>query len=638
MVTRHEPDPTHASLSRRRLLAVGGAGLVAGLAQAPGAMPGPGRTSPAAAASPERPNILWFVSEDNNPFVGAYGDPLARTPTIDRLAAEGVRYEHAYSTAPVCAPTRFSIITGVRAESAGPAHNMRAEGEIPEEVVGFPEHLRAAGYYCTNNSKTDYNAPIDVAATWDRSSATAHWSSRPDGAPFFAVFNSMTTHESSQFRAQDGASDPADMVVPPFLPDTPTVRADRAHYYDSMARMDGELAARLDELEQAGLAEDTIVFYYGDNGGVLPWSKRFATEAGLHVPLVVRFPEKWKHLAPAAAGSVVDGPVTLMDLGPTVLSLAGVTVPAYVQGRPLAGTARIPAARYAFSMRNRMDERYDMVRTVTDGELRYIRNYSPHRPYGQHVGYMWQQKSYQDWEQAHLDGTLDAVQERFWQAKPAEELYDVRTDPDCLHDLTGSPHHRADLQRLRRALDEHLVTVNDNGFIPEGSPLEGYDDSRVPGAYPIRQVIRLAGQAIERRASHGATFVRRLRDDNEVVRYWAAQGLLILGADARRWRGDLEQAWRRETSPQVRVALSEALAGLGTSQPVVDWLVETLDTHPDRFVRLQAINALTFLGEAARPALPAADRAAAGTDEYLRRAGVYLAQQLRGTYTPGSAA
>ncbi|TDC50360.1 sulfatase [Jiangella ureilytica] len=626
----HQPEqatPSCSSVSRRDLLAAAGA-VAATFAVA---------AAPAHAATPSRarPNILWLVSEDNNPYVGAYGDPLARTPTIDALARDGVLYRNAFSTAPVCAPSRFSIITGLHAEAAGPAHHMRAEGELPAYVRGFPEYLRQAGYYCTNNDKTDYNTVVDLAATWDASGRTAHWRDRPADTPFFAVFNFQTTHESQLFGAPDGVTDPAQVRVPPYLPDTPNVRADRAHQYDLMAAMDAQLAARLAELDADGLAEDTIVFYYGDNGGVLPWSKRHAVDDGLRVPLVLRFPRRWAHLAPARPGSAIDDPVTLMDLGPTVLSLARVPVPGHVHGQVLAGRQRTEPRRYAFGMRGRMDERYDMVRTVSDGRLRYIRTYAPHRPYGQVNAYAWQLKSYQDWEQAHLNGTLDDVQDRFWRERPAEEFYDTHADPDHLHNLVGDPHHRARLEEFRRVLAEHMMEVNDNGFIPEGSALEGYDDAREPGAYPLRRIMALAARAIAREAAHAPLFLRELGDTNEVIRYWAASGLLIFGhGGAIDHLAALEERWDLEPSPHVKVVLSELLVKLGSHRPAVSWLAATLDTHENARVRLQAANALTYIGDAALPALPALDRAAAGSDRYLRNCGRYLGLVLRGEYTP----
>ncbi|ROO87197.1 arylsulfatase A-like enzyme [Actinocorallia herbida] len=608
--------------SRRGVLAAGAGGLLAA------GLP----TGTAAQAAPTgRPNILWLVSEDNNPYIGAYGDKLARTPAIDALAREGVRYENSFSSAPVCAPTRFSIITGMHAESCGPGEHMRAGGNIPNFLRGFPEYLREAGYYCTNNSKTDYNAPIDLARTWDASSGSAHWRNRPTDAPFFAVFNFMTTHESAIFNAPAGTTDPAAVRLPAYLPDLPELRADRARYYDLMEKMDAQVAARLTELETAGLAEDTIVFYYSDNGGVLPRSKRYCYDSGLRTGLIVRYPKKWAHLAPARAGSVVTAPVSSIDLPPTVLTLAGLPVPRHLHGTTLTSRRR---PEYAFGMRNRMDERYDMVRTVRDERYRYIRNYAPHRIVGQHQAYAWQQRGYQVWEQAHLDGALTEVQERFWRAKPAEELYDLHADPDEVRNLAAEPRHRARLRRLAKALDEHIERVNDNGFIPEGSPLEGYDASRAPGAYPLRKVRAVADLAISRKRGNLRRFTELLDDGNEAIRYWAATGLLVLAAEARPARRALDERLRAETSPQVRVVLAEALANAGDPDTAVASLTETLATHPDPRVRLQAVNALTYLGDAAEPALPAVRTAAESPDEYLSRSSRYLAHLLSGTYTP----
>jgi hypothetical protein len=256
-----------------------------------------------AADANERPNILWLVSEDNFPFIGAYGDARARTPAIDALAKAGVRYANAFSNAPVCAPSRFAIITGMHAESCGPAHHMRAQGKVPSFVQGFPKYLRDAGYYCANNGKTDYNAELDMAAMWDDASERAHWRNRPEHAPFFAVFNLMTTHESQMFAAVDGRVKSTDVRVPAYLPDVPATRRDIASYHNLMERMDAEVAAHLAALDDADLADDTIVFYYSDNGGVLPRSKRYCYDQGLRVAMVARFPARWAHLAPGAPGA-----------------------------------------------------------------------------------------------------------------------------------------------------------------------------------------------------------------------------------------------------------------------------------------------------------------------------------------------
>lgn len=587
-------------------------------------------------AERSRPNILWLVSEDNNPLIGAYGDRVAHTPAIDALAASGVLYANAFSNAPVCAPSRFGIITGMYAESCGPAHHMRAQGRLPAFLRGFPQHLRDAGYYCTNNAKTDYNAELDLQGMWNESSEQAHWRNRPAGAPFFAVFNFMSTHESQMFKPTAGRVRPQDVRVPAYMPDLPEVRRDIASYYNLMERMDGEVAAHLAALERSGLADDTIVFYYSDNGGVLPRSKRYCYDDGLHTALIMRFPAKWAHLAPASAGSTVSTPVSLIDLAPTVLTIAGVEPPSYMHGRSLVGATR-EKRQYVFGMRNRMDERYDMIRTVRDERYRYIRNYSPHRIYGQHVAFEWQMDSYRAWERAHRGSGLNAIQERFFGEKPAEELYDLHADPDQIQNLIDAPDHRERISAMRAALDAHMLAVTDNGFIPEGSSVEGYDASRVPGAYPLRRAMQIAERAIQRDARHAAEFAALLEDANEVIRYWAAQGLLMLNSRASAAKGALEACLEKDASASVRIVAAEALALLGAPDRPVRYLGGVLDSQADARVRLQALNALTFIGEPARQVLPIIERAIeTAKDEYIRNASRYSSFVLRGNYTPES--
>jgi arylsulfatase A-like enzyme len=264
-----------------------------------------------------RPNIVWFRSEDNSAeFIGAYGDRLARTPTIDRLARDGVLYRNAFSTSPVCAPTKLAMTTGLYEASMGPGQNMRALGKRPQFAVGFANWLQDAGYWTTTSGNTDYNTDIGADAGYDDS--TGNWKGRPAGAPFFALLGSSTSHETSTFAPTPTTTDPAAVRLPAYHPDSPVLREDRARYYDNVARMDGEVAQLLQDLEDAGELEHTIVIYSSDHGGVLPGSKRFACDSGLRIPLVVRFPKRLRHLAPAAPGSVVDAPVSTIDGPPTV--------------------------------------------------------------------------------------------------------------------------------------------------------------------------------------------------------------------------------------------------------------------------------------------------------------------------------
>ena len=586
-----------------------------------------------------RPNILWIVSEDNNPYLGCYGDKLARTPNIDNFARQGVLYENCFSAAPVCAPSRFTIITGMYATSCGPANHMRASGKPPRDVRGFPALLRKTGYYCTNNAKTDYNAPIDMRDTWDESSRQATYRKRYEpGQPFFAVFNHEATHESSIHGRREplaGGVDPAAVRIPAYCPDTSETRRDRALYYDNMTRMDEQVGRLLKQLEDDGLADDTIVFYYADNGGVLPRSKRFCYDSGLRVPLIVRLGKNWQHLAPGAPGSRVTAPVSQVDFAPTILSLAGIQIPKYMEGQVFIGPKAAGPRQYAFSFRDRMDERYDMVRTARDGRYRYIRNYMPHLPWGQHVQYLWQQQGMKVWEKLFKEGKLNDVQRRFWGEKPEEELYDLQADPDEVTNLASSVDHRPVLERMRAALRKHLLETRDNGFIPEGSALAGYESTRDAQAYPLEQIMEVADAATKRDAGNLDKLVGAMGDENECVRHWGALGCLMFKEKSAAAKETLIKAAAQDVSPQVRVAANEALCHIGGTDTAVPALAKLLAEHENVRVRLQAINALGRLGDKAKAVLDVIDKARQDADDYVKRVARYTTAVLKNEEPPG---
>lgn len=592
-------------------------------------------SSASGAGNGPQPNILWIVSEDNNPFIGAYGDRLAHTPVLDRLAHEGILYKNVYSNAPVCAPSRFGILTGVYPESCGPAEHMRARAHLPDFVRTYPELMREAGYFCTNNPKTDYNCDVDPMAIWDRQGSDAHWRDRPKGVPFLSVFNLMTTHESRIFKPTEGRIKPQDVRVPAYLPDLPEIRQDYASYYNLMERMDGEVGARLAELEADGLADDTIVFYYSDNGGVMPRSKRYCYEEGLRCAMIVRVPPKFAHLATQRPGTTVSAPVSFIDLAPTLLSLAGHRAPATMQGHAFLGTRQAPAQRHAFGMRSRMDERYDFVRTVTDGRYRYIRNYAPHRPCGQHQAFAWLAQGYQAYERAFLAGACDAAQRRFFDTRPAEEFYDLETDPDEVSNLAGNPAHSARITAMSRALDMQMLAINDNGFIPEGMSAEGYEASRKPGAYPLKSIMALASSAAHGDPAEAARYAALLTDANPVVRYWAATGLLILKDAAVAVAPAIRAAMRADSVPQVRVVAAETATHVGMAEEGVRTLAALLGADQSDPVRLQAINALTYVApDQARQVLPAITAAKEDRYMFVRNSAIYLEAILTGSYQP----
>lgn len=429
-----------------------------------------------------RPNFLWIFAEDICPDLGCYGDEYARTPNIDRLASEGARFTRAFTVAGVCAPSRSSIITGMYPTTIG-THHMRSAGVPPPYVKCFTEYLRAAGYYCTNNAKTDYNlfanASESPASAWDESSRRAHWRDREPGQPFFATFTIATCHEG-QIRANEETyqrhmqrvlpehrHDPAEAKLPPYYPDTPEVRRDWARYYDLVTAMDAQVGDLLKQLEEDSLADNTIVLFMGDNGRGLPRGKRWLYDSGINVPLIIRLPGGLE------AGSVRDELVSLMDLGPTVLSLAGVDPPEHMQGQVVLGDKADPPREYIFAARDRMDETYDIIRAVRDKRFKYIRNFEPHKPYAQPIEYMDQMPTMQVWREYAAAGKLEGPQKLFFaEAKPEEELYDTETDPHEINNLAGDPAHSERLTKLRGVLDQWMKDTNDLGLISEPELLE----------------------------------------------------------------------------------------------------------------------------------------------------------------------
>ena len=358
-----------------------------------GAMAQPANVNNAKDESPhaERPNIVWIISEDNGPQLGAYGDKYANTPNIDALAAQGLRYNHCWSNAPVCAPARTTLFSSLYATSTG-AENMRSLVPLPEEIEFFPQRLREAGYFTANVRKEDFN--LETHGTlWDGKNNKRPWEGRENNQPFFASFNIQTSHESQlRKRPHTLVHDPAQAPIPAYHPDTPEVRHDWAQYYDKMTEMDVEVGAILKQLDDDGLRDETIVFYFGDHGSGMPRSKRWPFNSGLQVPLVVRIPDKFRDLRPSdyRPGGATDRLVAFVDFGPTALSLAGAPVPKEFQGAAFLGSGAKAPHQYLHGFRGRMDERIDCVRSVTDGRYVYLRQYMPHRIFGQHVGYMFQ--------------------------------------------------------------------------------------------------------------------------------------------------------------------------------------------------------------------------------------------------------
>lgn len=427
--------------------------------------------------SDSRPNILWISLEDTTPRFGCYGDALARTPNLDKLASEGVRFPNAFSTAGVCAPSRCAVITGMYAPSIG-GHHMRTshtnrstpemptpyEAVPPPYVKCFTEYLRASGYYCTNNQKTDYQFKPPLTA-WDECGGNAHWRNRPDGAPFFAVFNPTGTHESGMWDRSKGGGDPPPtetdpdaVTMPPYLPDTLKARQALARQYDNIAASDRIVGRILRELEEDGLADNTAVFIWSDHGEGLPRGKRWPYDAGIRIPCIVRWPGRLE------AGGVSQRLVSMIDLGPTVLSMAGVGIPRHMQGQPfLEGEER----EYIYAARDRHDESYDMVRAVRDRRYKYLRNFYPDLPYLMWIPYRNRHPVMQEMWRLYAEDALEGDQRLMFQRRTPEELYDTESDPYETRNLAGDPAYAETLARFRAELERWQREIGDLGSMPE---------------------------------------------------------------------------------------------------------------------------------------------------------------------------
>ena len=510
-------------------------------------------------APAQRPNIVWISTEDLSPRLGAYGDNHARTPVLDRLARESVRYTRAFATSPVCAPSRAAIITGMYQTTIG-AHHMRTTADLVPELPGpylavppfyvkaFPEYLRAAGYFTSNRSKTDYQFGVPFTV-WDDLGDGAHWRNRPDPQqPFFSVFNLEVTHESRNFPTNSTADnttplaiDPSAIEVPPYYPDTPLVRRELARMYDNIADMDRQVGEILEALAADGLADSTIVMFWSDHGEGAPRAKRSLYDSGLRVPLMIRWPPSLeRRAAPAGAN---DDLVSLIDLAPTVLSLAGVTIPTHIQGRPLDDPQASPGPGIVFAARDRMDIEYDMMRAARDGRYLYIRNFAPELPYAGHIPYRNQSAIMQEWFRLQAAGQLRGPAARWMRtSRPAEELYDTISDPHQLQDVASDPLHRTALERLRKAVADWMTHTGDQGLMAEAEMIQRVWPN---GVQPLTAqpyiVLRRSSDTPTRRLS------MPLAEPTEVVIYAPTQGSSI----AYTFDDGPNPYWRLYTGPIV---------------------------------------------------------------------------------------
>ena len=594
--------------------------------------------------SGELPNIVWLVSEDNSPFIGAYGDTLAKTPNIDRLASEGILLENAFANAPVCAPSRSTLITGMYATSLGTQH-MRCLNPIPNFVRFFPAYLKEAGYFTTNRKKTDYNTYLQEGVWdndwWDWKDA---FRGKADGQPFFLMYNTWMSHEDKihsdenaieyyreTLRALFGREfspeeigdslrsfsfKTGDIPLPPYHPPVEAMYSDWARYYNRIQMMDQEIGIVLSLLEKQGLLENTIVFYFSDHGGVLPRSKRFPFESGLKVPLIIRFPEKYQNLAPGKPGQKTDQLVSFVDLAPTVLNLAGIHPPEYMEGNAFIGTKEKKTERLAFGFRGRMDERYDMVRTLRDQNFRYRLNFMPHRMDGQHIQFLWKAPSMQAWENAFQQGETNRIQSRFFAPKVQEELYDIHKDPHCIHNLALDPANAGLVRGYRKKVTDQMNKTFDTGVIPEALMME-LSKGSTPYNYAhelgknYSDILNAALLATAGKRENLSQLQAMLNHDHPAIRYWGATGCVVLREGAMELKDPLISLLDDEHIT-VRIVAAEALYKLGENRKALQTLQNILITQfqsllvkeketegyaPEVFELTHALNVITYFDD-----------------------------------------
>ena len=563
------------------------------------------------------PNILWISAEDISPHLGCYGDPHAITPNLDQLATEGVRYTHAFATAGVCAPCRSGIITGVYQTSLG-THNMRSLVRRPSQIRPFPAYLREAGYYTSNNSKEDYQFATPPE-TWDDSSLTAHWRGASQGQPFFSVFNFTGCHESGIANDQkyrkvtknltpDQRQNASQLTtLPPYYPDTPATREDWKRNYELITALDAWVGKLIADLKADGLYEETIIMFWSDHGVGLPRAKRWLYDSGVEIPLVVRVPEKYRTGTQGEPGAVVDDLISTIDFGPTVLNLAGLQVPDHCQGRAFLGRDVSEPRQFVFAARDRMDERYDIIRMVRNKRFKYLRNYEPWKPYYQYMSTPEKGATMIELRRLFRTGELpSAASAYFADSKPPEELYDTAADPHEVVNLVDNLEFSEVLETMRQEHREWVIRTRDLGLIAE--PILAAQEEAIGSRYDVlsqgegEEFLTRLTAAVEL-ASQGESASQGLRDamkDREpAIRYWGAIGIGNVGSKASASIAQLTELLE-DPSVAVRIAAARTLCLMEISDPALPILADAL-RQGDQWERLQAANVLDEIGQLASP-------------------------------------
>ena len=538
----------------------------------------------------ERPNIVWLVSEDNSAsWLKLYNQDGASMPNIEKLADHGLVFNHAFSCGVVCSVARSTIISGYYAPRVGAEYHRRQKPvPMPKGVKMFPYYLRQAGYYTTNCHKEDYNFDkAEKAGVWDESSKKASYKKRKPGQPFFHVQNYTTTHESSlhfQNMNLSTKTDADDVALDAYHPDTETFRYTYARYLDNHMKVDAQMGQFIKGLEKDGLMDDTFIFYYGDHGGVLPRGKGYAYNNGQQVPMVVYVPKNWIHLVPSAPGSRIDGFVEFVDLSATVLNLAGVSIPAGIDGEPFLGKGvelnELNSRDTAFGYADRFDEKYDLVRTIRKGDFIYMRSYQPFNFDGLHNDYRYKMIAYREWRDMYHEGELNPTQSQFFEPRPPETLYHLKNDPDEVNNLAGDPAYADKLVEMRKLMQRRVKSMADLSFIPESVFLK--EGLKNPTAYGqenkarISSLIDIADLSLRPFPEAKSSIARALSAKDPMERYWGLITCSSFGNQASPFYDKAEQLAASDPDRLVRVRAAEFLGLAGAADPM-PFIYDALD-------------------------------------------------------------
>ncbi|WP_215224769.1 sulfatase family protein [Echinicola shivajiensis] len=571
----------------------------------------------------ERPNILFLVVEDTSPYLfPAYGNTSISTPNIDFLAENGVTFDNAFSNAPYCSPARSSLISGSYATTYGTDYH-RNSMVVPQEYF-FPQYLKNAGYYTVNAGKTDYNITravqkVNYPKTWDGlsgyrsddgSQANESYNNPERGnRPFFGQFNNHTTHMSRMTSVTVDVRAPVkldmnNLLLPPHLPDLPEVRADYALHLEGVQDTDKWVGAFLDDLREKDLLENTLIFFFSDHGGCLPRGKAFPFESGMKPALIVYAPEKWQHLLPAQVGSHSGQIVEFSDFGPTLLSIVGEEIPGHMQGKPFMGEFA-QKRKYAHAFRTNTEDHFDPSRVVADEQYFYIKNYTPYKRHGIKQSFQWGMPAQQAWDDFYYQGKASFPFRSYYEVKPKEYLFDMKTDPYGLNNLAHDPSYQEKLQELRQEASSHIRRSGDLGFFPrdvrdeftkEGISLyEWIRESK----YDLASLHELVERASSPQSGDEEYFMGLLKSERPEVRWWALSGLAYMNlTEPNKEVGKaIYSQIISEPYESVRAIAAEAIVYSGYEQGLEMMMADVSEGN------IFAASSLENIGELAKPKL-----------------------------------